>query len=91
MRLVAAVLLALTIGACQRAQEPNPYPEESKAAFNRDCPAGDPVCDCTWDGITRAMTHEEWNAAIERALREGLLDPELSRISTECKERHSAG
>jgi len=66
---------------------PNPYPAEAKATFNNGCPAGDPVCDCTWDKITRTMTHEEYAAAMRTSLREGLLDPRLARASSECKER----
>ncbi|NWG52338.1 MAG: hypothetical protein HXY28_01320 [Hydrogenophilaceae bacterium] len=65
---------------------PNPYPAQAKATFNEGCPAGDPVCDCTWDNITRAMTYEDYREAMRTSLRDGLLDPRLAQASAACKE-----
>ncbi len=88
MRLLLLALLAplLTLlAACQ--PEPHEFPARSAAAFHRTCPEGDPVCDCTWDKITRAMTSEDYNAALARFRREGLMDPRLTHARTECLDR----
>jgi predicted small lipoprotein YifL len=49
----AAVLAAMALSACGEA-EPHPYPADTRAAFDRECPPDNPVCVCTWDGLTRA-------------------------------------
>ncbi|MBI1187529.1 MAG: hypothetical protein GC206_09400 [Alphaproteobacteria bacterium] len=88
MKRVRLALAGLALlGACGGEQAtPNPYPAEAKASFNEGCPAGDPVCDCTWDSITRAMTYEDYREAMRTSLREGLLDTRLAKASAECKE-----
>lgn len=67
---------------------PNEYPASAKTTFNRTCPAGTPLCDCTWDHIIRAMPYEDYQAAMTRFRREGLMDPRLTRARTQCVERH---
>jgi hypothetical protein len=81
MRLIfaAAVLLA----AC--AEKPAfEYPAEARAAFAKACPTGVKECDCTWEKITRAMPHEEYEAAMARLQTEGVMAPRLVRISVDC-------
>lgn len=84
MRLLLLALLA-PLCACEGA--PHDYPARTAAAFHRTCPAGDPVCDCTWDKITRAMPAEEYDAALARFQREGLMDPRVTHARTECLDR----
>lgn len=80
------VLLAiLALAACERA--PNPYPERAAAAFHRTCPVSDPVCACTWDRITRAMTAEDYERALARFRSEGLMDPRITQARTACLDR----
>lgn len=81
---LAGLVLLAACGA--EPPPPNPYPAEAKATFNEGCPAGDPVCDCTWDNITRAMTYAEYREAMRTSLRDGLLDTRLAKASAECKE-----
>ena len=81
------LILAVLLAACGSA-EPNEYPANARAAFARSCPTGDPMCDCTWDKVTRSMTHEEYDAALKRYRSEGLMDPRIARARTECLERH---
>lgn len=64
------------------------FPASARARFEQSCPAGDPVCECTWDHVTRAMTHEEYEAALERYNSEGLMDPRVTRARTYCLEHN---
>jgi hypothetical protein len=56
--------------------------------FEATCPASDPACVCTWDRITRIMTHEEYQAALARFHESGLMEPRITRARTQCLERH---
>jgi hypothetical protein len=80
---LAAVLLA----ACAEAA-PNPYPDGAKAQFEASCPSDNPVCRCTWDKITRTLTHEEYEAALARFRETGLMEPRVTRARTHCVERN---
>jgi uncharacterized protein YcfL len=80
---MAALLASLVLTACG-SSEPNPYPASAQAAFNTSCPAEDAVCACTWDQITRTLTHEEYEAALERFRAEGLMEPAITRARTQC-------
>lgn len=80
---VAASLLCLGLAGCGPGQA-HEYPERHRAAFNRSCPASDPVCACTWDRITRSIPPEEYEAMLVRFREEGLMDPRITRARTEC-------
>ncbi len=80
---MAAFLASVVTAACA-ASEPNPYPASAQAEYNRTCPAEDAVCACTWDKITRAMTYEQYDAAVERFRVEGLMDPAITRARGAC-------
>jgi hypothetical protein len=75
-------LTMLLLAGCGAA--PNEFPESARATFAKSCPVGEPKCDCAWDKITRSMTHPEYEAAMERFAREGLMDPRLTAARTEC-------
>lgn len=81
--LVGAAILA----ACGPSA-PHPYPEAAQARFEASCPSNSAVCVCTWDNITRAMPHEEYEAALARFRETGLMDPRITRARTSCVERH---
>jgi hypothetical protein len=86
----SALFAALFIVAgCGAAAEPHPFPTRAQAQFHASCPADNPVCVCTWDNITRTLTHEEYEAAMERFRAEGRMDPRLTRVNTRCRERHA--
>jgi len=78
----AAVLTACGQGA------PNPYPEAARARFEVSCPSDSAVCTCTWDRLTRTLTHEEYEAALARFRETGNMDPRVTRARTYCIERH---
>ncbi len=78
------LLLALLLAACQPA--PHEFPARAAARFYRTCPESDPVCACTWDNITRAMTADEYDDALKRFRREGLMDPRITHARTVCVE-----
>lgn len=80
---------ALALAACGQGAA-NVYPAEAKAAFEQSCPPQSAVCACTWDGITRAMTYEEYQAALERFRNEGLMEPRVTSARTHCLERHDS-
>lgn len=82
-----ALIIAVLLAGCGAA--PNDYPEGARAAFARSCPTGEALCDCTWDKITRAMTHEAYAIALDRYQQDGLMDPRITRARTACLERHS--
>lgn len=80
---MAALLTSLALAACG-AGEAHPYPSAAQAAFNASCPPAEAVCACTWDEITRAMSYEDYEAALERFRAEGLMDPKITRARTAC-------
>jgi hypothetical protein len=88
MRVIAVLFASLALWACGEGQS-HPYPDRARAAFNRTCKAGDAVCECMWAKITHALAYEEYEAALARYQKEGLMDPRISRARTECLERHA--
>lgn len=80
----SAALLAGVLAAACAAGEPNPYPASAQARFNATCPGQDTLCACTWDKLTRSMTYQEYEAAMERYRAEGLMDPKVTRARTAC-------
>ena len=70
---------------------PNPYPEAARARFETSCPSASAVCTCTWDQVTRTLTHEEYEAALARFRETGNMDPRITRARTKCIERHPDG
>jgi hypothetical protein len=89
MRWAFAALVGLTILAACGEPAPNPYPQEARANFERSCPPENPECVCTWERITRSLTYEEYQAALERMRNEGLMDPRVTRARTWCLEHRS--
>lgn len=87
LALIAALTLAAPIGACGHS-EPQPYPAPAQAEFFRSCPQENAVCACTWDRITRDMSYEEYQAAMERFRETGRMEPTLTHARTICTERH---
>ncbi|MGE3143484.1 MAG: hypothetical protein AB7L65_09195 [Hyphomonadaceae bacterium] len=79
------VVAALALTACGPGAA-NDYPERAHAKFARTCRTGDPVCDCTWDKITRSLTYDEYEAALDRFKREGLMDPRIAHARAYCIE-----
>lgn len=82
-----ALVGALMLSACGEAQ-PNPYPQAAQARFEASCPSESAVCRCTWDKLTRTLTYEEYEAALQRFRESGLMDPRVTRARTQCLERH---
>jgi hypothetical protein len=80
-------MAALAPAACG-APEPNPYPAQARSRFEASCPPDSAVCTCTWDNLTRALTYEEYEAALARFREEGLMDPRVTHARTQCLERH---
>lgn len=91
MRFIAAALcataLAIGLSACGRSA-PNPYPESARARFEASCPSASQVCVCTWEEITRTVSYEDYENALERFRSDGLMDPRITRARTKCIERH---
>ncbi|MBL8548654.1 MAG: hypothetical protein JNJ73_01620 [Hyphomonadaceae bacterium] len=87
MRVLLVFATGLALAACSA--EPHPYPDAARRAFTRTCTAGDAICECMWEKITRAMPHEDYKAALERYEEEGLMEPRIARARTECLERHA--
>lgn len=89
MRLFAPLFcsVAFALGSCGP-RAANEFPATARAQFDRSCPAGEPMCECTWDQLTRTMTHEEYVSALDRYRTEGLMDPRVTRARTHCLERH---
>lgn len=82
-------LAALALAACGKSA-PNVYPQEAKTHFESTCPPESEVCVCTWERITRAMTYEEYQAALARMREQGLMDPRVTRARGWCLERHES-
>ncbi len=78
---------AVMLMACGE-RAPNPFPEAAQARFEASCPSESAVCRCTWDKITRAVTYDEYEAAIARFRETGNMDPRLTRARTQCIEQH---
>lgn len=76
----AALLLLVACGEAPAHE----FPEADHQSFARSCPTGEPKCDCSWDHIIHSMTAEEYEAAMERYVREGLMDPRLTRARAAC-------
>jgi hypothetical protein len=77
------------LAACgQRA--PHEYPAAAQARFAQSCPPESAVCTCTWDRITRTLTYEEYEAALERFRAEGLMDRRVTSARTYCLERYES-
>lgn len=87
MRTGLVALGAVLLAACGQSA-PNPYPESALARFEASCPAESAVCRCTWDRLTRSLTYEEYEAALERFRETGLMEPRVTRARTQCIERH---
>jgi hypothetical protein len=87
MKGLIALAGALALTACGPSA-PNPYPEAARARFEVSCPSDSAVCVCTWDAITRAVTYEEYEAALARFRETGLMEPRITRARTQCIERH---
>lgn len=85
--LTFALFCACTLSGCGEAPA-HPYPAVAQAQFHASCPQGDPVCVCTWDQITRAMTYEDYQAALETFRTDGTMDPRITRARTHCIEHH---
>ncbi len=89
-RAFIAVGAAAALAACGE-PAPNPYPEAAHARFEVSCPSASAVCTCTWDQLTRTLTHEEYEAALARFRETGNMDPRVTRARTKCIERHPGG
>ena len=89
MLLCVATGAALLTSGCGQ-PPPHPYPAAAEAQFHVSCPAGDPVCECTWDQITRTMTYEDYQAAVETFRTDGTMDPRITRARTHCIEHQHA-
>lgn len=79
---------ALIIMACGGGGAPNSYPAEARTQFAASCPMDNPVCSCTWEQLTLKLTHEEYQAALDRFRETGLMDPRVTRVRTRCLQRH---
>lgn len=82
MRLIVLSLFAIAVAACQR--PPHPYPPEARAGFDNFCKYEARKCDCAWDKITRAMTFEEYVAAIDDFESRGVMDRRIVMASVDC-------
>lgn len=83
MRSLLPVLVLLAACGQPAAHE---FPAEARAKFADSCPTGKPECDCLWDKVTRTMSPEEFDAAMERFRVDGLMDPKLTSARLECRE-----
>lgn len=86
----ALVAGAAILSACGQSA-PNPYPEEARTRFEASCPPESAVCVCTWDKLTRAMTYEEYEAALARFRETGNMEPRVTRARTKCIEENPEG
>ena len=82
-----ALMGALLLAACGE-PAPNPFPDSAHVRFDQSCPPASEVCVCTWDKITRVMTHEEYEAALTRFRETGRMDPRVTRARTQCLDLH---
>lgn len=86
-RTFTALVGAMALMACGEGA-PHEFPESARAQFSGSCPSSDPVCVCTWDKITRAMTYEDYQAVLQRYQSQGLMDPRITHARTVCVEAH---
>lgn len=87
MRLPSIIFAAsLALAACGQA-EPHIYPPSARKEFAKACPTGKPECDCTWKEITIAMPSEEFDRAMKRYLKEGVMDRRVTLASSKCSGR----
>ncbi len=84
-----ALIVAMLLTACGE-PAPNSFPESALARFEQSCPPASEVCVCTWGKITRAMTHEEYEAALSRFRETGRMDPRVTRARTQCLDLHES-
>ncbi len=84
--MIRGLFLLAFLAACGGPPVAQEYPAEARARFAEGCPTGDPKCDCAWDMLTRTMTFEEYEAAMDRYSAEGLMDPRLTAARLECRE-----
>jgi hypothetical protein len=84
---VFVLIMGVLLSACG-AGAPHPYPAEARTHFERSCPPESAVCACTWDRITRTVTHEDYEAALARFREDGLMDPRITRARTYCIEHN---
>jgi hypothetical protein len=89
-RALIALGLAAVLAACGESA-PNPYPEAARARFEVSCPSDSAVCVCTWDRITRAVTYEEYEAALADFRERGVMDTRITRARTKCIEENREG
>ncbi|MBI1250472.1 MAG: hypothetical protein GC189_03260 [Alphaproteobacteria bacterium] len=80
--LVALLALAACSGHAAHA-----YPEAERTAFAQSCSGSEEFCACAWDGLTRAMTVDEYHAALTRFQDTGLMDPRIVRVRAQCREQ----
>ena len=88
-RIVLASCAAAWLAGCAQPAA-NPYPESAQTRFEASCPSESEVCVCTWDKITRAMTFEEYEAALEQFRETGQMETRITRARTQCLERHES-
>jgi hypothetical protein len=69
--------------ACEPAA--NPYPENTRADFMALCRMGAEPCDCAWDKITKAMTHDDYQNALKTLETRGTMDPRIVSASLACR------
>lgn len=89
MRLAPIILVGALLAACG-ARAPNSYPAEAKTRFEQSCPPESEVCACTWDQITRDMTYEDYQAALEHFRETGSMAPAITHARTICLEKHKS-
>ena len=89
LALIAGGLLSTALVACGHS-EANPYPQAAQREFFRSCPAENAVCTCTWDKLTRDLTYDEYQVALEHFRETGRMDPKVTHARTVCTERHGA-
>ena len=70
--------------------EAHAFPASAQRQFERTCPPNSETCRCTWDRITRTLSYEDYQAALDRYATEGLMDPRITRARTHCIEHHRA-
>ena len=80
---------AMVLAACAE-PAPNPYPEVARASFDQSCPPESAVCACTWDQITRALSYDEYEAALSRFRETGQMEPKVTRARTQCLEQNDS-
>ena len=85
--LVMAAASLLALSSCGQG-EAHAFPAAAHTQFEQTCPATSDRCCCTWEQITRTMTYEDYEAALDRYATEGLMDPRITRARTHCLEHH---